>query len=161
MSAMRDRFWLLVAGAALTTIPATAQQSCESLTRLALLGITISSAIPVPAGKFTPPNQDTFVDVSAFCRVAGSAWPEVKFEIWMPTQWNRKLLAVGNGGLAGSINFRQMVEPLERGYATGSTDTGHQGSGNDGSWALGHMERVIDFAHRAVHVTAQADKALV
>src|SRR5262245_32760286 len=117
---MCDRLLLVFAGAALATVPAAAQQSCESLTRLALPGITISSASPVAAGKFTPPgsastNQDTPVNVPAFCRVAGSAWPEVKFEIWMPTQWNRKLLAVGNGGLAGSINFRQMVEPLQHG----------------------------------------------
>jgi feruloyl esterase len=63
--------------------------------------------------------------------------------------------------LAGSINYRQMVEPLQRGYATSSTDTGHQSRNNDASWAAGHMERVIDFAHRAIHVMSQADKAIM
>jgi feruloyl esterase len=158
---MRDRLLLVFAGAALAAAPAGAQQPCESLTRLALPRVTITSAASVSAGPFTPPGQNMVVHAPAFCRVTGTIAPEIQFELWMPAQWNRKLLAVGNGGLAGSINYRQMAEPLERGYATGSTDTGHQGAGNDGSWALGHMERVIDFAHRAVHVTAQADKALV
>jgi len=158
---MRDPLLLVVAGAVLAVTPASAQQACETLTKLTLPGVTISLANSVPAGKFTLPSDNSPVDVPAFCRVAGAVWPEVKFEIWLPMEWNRKLLAVGDGGLAGAINFRQMVEPLEHGYATSSTDTGHEGRGNDASWALGHTERVIDFAHRAVHVTAQADKAII
>jgi feruloyl esterase len=44
-----------------------------------------------------------------------------------------------------------MAAPLSRGYATSSTDTGHEGRNNDGSYALGHREKVIDFGYRAVH----------
>src|SRR5438105_5313595 len=161
MKPMRERLLLLLTGAALAAAPAAAQQSCESLTKLALPNLTVRTSDSVPAGKFIPPGESLFVDVPAFCRVTGIIQPEVQFEIWMPAEWNRKLLAVGNGGLAGSINFRQMVEPLQRGYATSSTDTGHQGRGNDATWALGHMERVIDFAHRSIHVMAQADKAII
>jgi feruloyl esterase len=161
MYAMPDRLLLALAGAALAVAPALAQQPCESLTSLTLPNVTISQASNVLAGKFTPPGQTEPVDVPAFCRVAGVVAPEVKFEIWMPAEWNRKLLVVGNGGLAGSINYRQMIEPLGRGYATSSTDTGHEGRSNDAAWALGHMERVIDFAHRSIHVTSQADKAIV
>jgi pimeloyl-ACP methyl ester carboxylesterase len=35
------------------------------------------------------------------------------------------------------------------------------GYGSDGSWALGHPERVIDYGYRAVHETAQKSKAIV
>ncbi len=63
--------------------------------------------------------------VPAFCRVVGLVKPELKFELWLPAQWNRKYIAVGNGGMAGSIPFPAMVDPLNRGYAVGSTDTGH------------------------------------
>lgn len=155
---MRDR--LLVALAALA-IPAAAQQPCETLTHLTLPRVTITTALSVPAGKFTPPNQTVAIDAPAFCRVSAVIAPEVRFELWMPVQWNRKLLAVGNGGLAGTINYRQMTEPLERGYATSSTDTGHQGATNDATWALGHMQRVIEFAHQSVHAMAEADKAII
>jgi len=87
------------AGVALAAIPAAAQRSCESLTQLALPNVTISLATPVSAGQFTPPGAGAGVEVPAFCRVAGVVAPEIRFELWMPVQWNRKLLAVGNGGL--------------------------------------------------------------
>jgi feruloyl esterase len=161
MKPVRDRLFLILAGAALAALPAAAQQSCESLTKLALPNVTVRSSESVPAGKFIPPGEGVIADVPAFCRVTGIIQPEVKFEIWMPEKWNNKLLAVGNGGLAGSINFRQMMEPLQRGYATSSTDTGHESRNNDASWAQGHMQRVIDFAHRSIHVMAQADKAII
>ncbi len=142
---------------------AAARQACESLTALTLPGVTITSASPVPAGLFVLPSGPASrgpATVPAFCRVAGFVTPEVKFEVWMPTTWNRKFLAVGNGGLAGTINYAAMVAPLERGYATASTDTGHTAD-NDGHWAQGHMQRVVDFAHRGVHVMTEASKAVI
>ena len=141
---------------------ARAQSKCENLKALALPGVTIASAASAPAGPFAiPPSGNRTVQLPSFCRVAGVVAPEVKFELWMPAQWNGKFLAVGNGGLAGSISYAAMAAPLERGYATSSTDTGHSGNGNDGSWALGHYQRVVDFADRAVHVMADADKAIL
>jgi len=45
-----------------------------------------------------------------------------------------------------------MAAALRRGYAAGSTDTGHGGVGTDApQWALGHPEKVADFGYRAVH----------
>ena len=32
---------------------------------------------------------------------------------------------------------------------------------NDGTWALGHYERIVDFADRGVHVMAEADKVIL
>ena len=59
----------------------------------------------------------------------------------MPTaNWNSKFMAVGNGGMAGSISYASMATAISRGYATSSTDTGHEGPNNDGSYALGHRE---------------------
>ena len=55
-------------------------------------------------------------------------------------------MGVGNGGFAGSIQGRtnEMPDALRRGYATAGTDTGHQEPGGD--WAIGHPEKMIDFA---------------
>ena len=143
---------------------ASAQQACETLINVAAPGLQITSAALVSEGPFVLPNAAPETQpyvLPAFCRVAGVVTPEVRFELWMPKQWNKKLLAVGNGGLAGSIAFGAMVKPLRRGYATSSTDTGHVGDSTDGSWALGHYERVFDFADRAVHVMAEADKIII
>ena len=120
-------------------LPVLAQQPCESLTKLALPDVVIQSAVAVPAGDFRLPtgaqNAPT-VKVPAFCRVVGIVKPEVQFELWLPAQWNRKYMAVGNGGMAGAVPVAAMVDPLSRGYAVGSTDTGHVSGNDDGTWAL-------------------------
>jgi Tannase and feruloyl esterase len=144
----------------LAAAPLFAQQPCENLAKLALPNVVITSAAPVGAGILLPPGQRTTINVPAFCRVSGVIKPEVNFEVWLPANWNRKFLMVGNGGLAGTISYTAMADPLQRGYATASTDTGHV-SDNDAHWAQGHMQRVIDYAHRGVHVTAQASKAVI
>ena len=80
----------------------------------------------------------------------------------MPTAgWNGKFMAVGNGGWAGAIAYPQMAPALARGYATASTDTGHEGTNGDASFALGHPEKVIDFGYRAVHEMTVKAKAIV
>jgi feruloyl esterase len=143
-------------------IPMAAQpQRCEELTGLSLRGIVIRSATPINAGMFSP-NGVAPRSVPAFCRVVGTVLPELGFEVWLPAQWNRKYIAVGNGGLAGSVVYTAMFPPLNRGYAVSSTDTGHVGANtNDGRWALGHMDRVINFGQRGVHEMALAAKAVI
>ena len=159
---LRTTLALLAFTAAAT--PGWAQQSCEKLATTPFRGMTITSATSVPAGSFTLPGNGAraaTAQVPAFCRVAGVVGAEVKFELWMPAQWNKKLLAVGNGGLAGSISYAPMVKPLNQGYATSSTDTGHSSGTNDASWALGHYDRIVNLADRGVHVMAEADKVIL
>src|SRR5205814_644539 len=48
----------------------------------------------------------------------------------------------------------------EAGFATALTDTGHQGSFLDGSWALDDQAKQDDFLFRGVHLTAVAGKAI-
>jgi feruloyl esterase len=87
---------------------------------------------------------------------------EIKFEVWMPaSNWNGKFIGLGNGAMGGSISYASMAAALSRGYAASSTDTGHEGSGQDGSFALGHREKVIDFGYRAVHEMTVKAKLIV
>jgi tannase/feruloyl esterase len=84
--------------------------------------------------------------------------------MWLPTDnWNGKFMGVGNGGFAGSIQglTNEMPQALRLGYATAGTDTGHQATGTDASWALDNPQRELDFGYRAVHLTADASKAIV
>jgi hypothetical protein len=146
-----------------------AGQDCEKLTSLKLKDTTITMAESVAAGAFTPPNpfgpqgpQGKPV-AAAFCRVTGSIKPtsdsDIKFEIWLPASgWTGRYESVGNGGFAGVIRYDSMVGPLLGGSAVASTDDGHSTPG--GSWALGHPEKIIDYGYRAVHLTAEAGKAI-
>jgi feruloyl esterase len=147
-------------------VTAFAQQPCANLTSLKLPGVTIKSATPVAAGSFelpgSPGRGGNLINVPAFCRVVAFADQEVQIELWMPEQWNKKLLAIGNGGLAGTVPYAGLVRPLLKGYAASGTDTGHQGANtNDGSWALGHYERIVNFADRGTHLMAETDKAIL
>ena len=147
-----------------------AQSSCENLVKLKLTGASITSATVVAAGSYKPPlypGMPPFpYDLPAFCRVAGIATPttdsKIGFEVWLPLSgWNGKFNQIGNGGFAGSIPIGSMAEPLLRGYATAGTDDGHEGSFVDASWAVGHREKLVDFAYRAVHETSVQAKAII
>lgn len=134
-------------------------QSCERLASLALPGSTITRAQTVSAGASVE-----FGDLPAFCRVAATLRPstdsEIKMEVWLPVEnWNGKLQAVGNGAGNGAIAYGAMAEALRRGYTTSSTDTGHDG--NTASFALGHPEKLIDFAYRSEHEMTVKAKAIV
>lgn len=145
---------------------------CATLTALQLPHVTITMAEPVAAGAFKelpPAPAGSPIDAAtlpAFCRVAATARPtadsDIRFEVWLPLQgWNGKYAGGGNGAWAGSIAYLDMVMALNGGYATATTDMGHQGNQLDASFLAGHPEKLIDFGHRAVHETTVAAKQIV
>jgi feruloyl esterase len=176
------RAMLLLLAGSLTAGPALAAppRPCEALDGLRLPGATITRAQTVAAGAFTPPVPPApnappgpgYGDLPSFCRVAAELAPtpdsHVKIEVWLPgprgvasTGWNGKLMGIGNGGWAGRISYGQMGRALVRGYATASTDTGHEGNSDDGSFVVGHPERAVDFGWRAVHEMTVAARGIV
>ena len=146
---------------------------CESLRTLTLPNTTITTATLVPAGPFTPPAPQGPPGgptgapppmLPAHCRVAmvlkPSADSHIEMEVWMPAEtWNGKFQAVGNGGWAGSISYPAMATALQEGYATASNDTGHKGG--NALFAIDHPEKLVDFAHRAVHEMTVQSKAII
>ena len=105
----------------------------------------------------------TDVPLQPHCRVAAILSPSddshIEMELWLPDDWNGKFLAVGNGGWAGSISFSAMSAGLESGYAVASNDTGH--TGGSAAFAVGHPEKVVDFAWRAMHEMAVRSKRMI
>lgn len=145
-----------------------AATSCENMASLVLPHATISRSEAVAAGAFRLASpgraQDAFKKLPAFCRVAVTISPatdsEINIEIWMPQNgWNGKLQSVGNGAWGGVISYPALVTALIAGYATASTDTGHQG--NNANFIVGHPEKLIDFGYRAAHEMTVVAKAVV
>ena len=155
---------------------------CESLRSVPLTQTTIVTAGVVQAGVFVPPAPPAGARQGAppaqaapppqpipqHCRVTMVLKPtpdsNINVELWMPTDnWNGKLLVVGNGGFAGSIQgYGDMQVALRLGYATAATDTGHSAvDGPNGMFALGHPEKIVDFAYRAVHDLTVKSKQLI
>lgn len=146
---------------------AQAQQTCEKLKDLKLTDTSVLSAESIASGPFAlPPGLPAAsVDVPPFCRVRGEIKPtpdsHINFEVWLPVQWNGKFEQVGNSGLAGFINLLALAGEMKKGFATAGTDNGHQGSPVDGSWVIGHPEKVKDFGYRAVHLTNEKAKQII
>ena len=163
-----------VSALALLATPAAAAE-CEALAGRAVTDGRIDAATVVPAGGFSLPQGPgappgvmaaSFANLPAFCRVQATLKPsadsDIKVEAWLPLEgWNGKFVGIGNGIWAGSISYAQLGEPLSRGYAVASTDTGHTGSGLTADWAVEHPEKLVDFGHRAVHgMTVAAKEAI-
>ena len=154
-------------------VPATRAQTdpavaCAALADQRLPNTTITAAQAITSGSFTPPGAtNAITNLPPFCRVAGVIAPtsesQIRFEVWLPLEkWNGKFAGVGNGGWAGNISFGALADQIRRGYASASTNTGHEAAPgvNAARFAFEHPEQLIDFAYRAHHETAVKAKAL-
>ena len=158
--------------------------ACAALANLKLPQTTITSAMIVPAGPF---SQVTVLDpyaaegttsplptcssniaspqLPAFCRVtAGISTPgalePINIEVWLPLQnWNGKFVGIGNHGAAGEIEYADMGPHLVRGYAVGTTDTGHAGA-NATTW-MQNPQQIINYGYNGVHEMTVKAKAIV
>ena len=121
------------------------------------------------AGEFRAPATGPFIPpaitLPAHCSVRiftpTSSDSGVTSEFWLPdaASWNGKLLGTGNGGYSSALSYLQMAEGLQRGFAVGGSDTGHEGDGL--AFGIGHPEKIRDWAYRSTHVLAEDAKAVI
>jgi feruloyl esterase len=129
---------------------------CAAVTHLSWASTTILSAQTIPAADGVPEH----------CRVEGMITPEVRFQVNLPAQWNRRFYMHGNGGFAGETPetaTRPLVRAaaLKNGFATVQTNTGHDLNAEPlASFAADYAKR-IDYAFRAVHMTVGEAKKIV
>ena len=101
------------------------------------------------------------------CRLSVTSRPTadsvIKIEVMIPvgSAWNGKFVQVGNGGLAGAIPSGVIKARAEEGWASAGTDDGHAGNGRTAVWALGHPQKIKDFADTSLKATTDAAKALI
>ncbi|KAF8855533.1 tannase-domain-containing protein [Acephala macrosclerotiorum] len=128
----------------------------SSLSNASLQQSSIRFTTPIIAGSnFTGDAPETSYNT------VQTALPSAR-RIWLPmkTAWNSIFLTVGNGGCAGGINYPDIVIGLKQGFATMSTDTRHNSTQNDATWT-GNPEEMIDFGHRALHLSTTAAKEVI
>ena len=130
--------------------PATAM-ACRDLRTLTGYEFSVDTAEVVAAGAEAPEH----------CRVTGQILPQVRFEVRLPTDWNGRLMMVGNGGYAGSISPAALDRFVSRGFAAAGTDTGHNGVLEPLGTFATDRQKLIDFAYRAVHVTTITTKQII
>ena len=147
--------------------------TCDSLKSVSFPRTSISSAVVVAAGTFTPPpTPDAPPDripratsMPEICRVQGVLTPvadsDIEFEVWLPSRgWNGNIWRSATADSPAPSATARWAAVGEHGYATPSTDTGHQAA-TDADWALGHPGEMIDFGYRAIHETAVKAKAII
>lgn len=129
--------------------------ACGHLRALTNYDVSIDAATVVPAQG----------EVPEFCLVQGQIVPEVRFEIALPTAWNGRLFMYGNGGFAGEpftaggrIGIRNQA--IRRGFVTAATNTGHDAAREPLATFAANPQKLIDYAYRAVHVTAMTAKTI-
>ena len=138
-----------------STTPRPPKAACAHLRSLTNYDFSIDNATIVPAQG----------DVPEFCLVMGQVMPEVRFELALPKDWNGRLYMFGNGGFAGEslvvparTNTRNAA--VRRGFAVTQTNTGHDASREPLASFAASPQKLIDYAYRAVHVTAMTAKTL-
>jgi len=105
-------------------------------------------------------------DVPEHCLVSGQILPEIRFEVGLPAAWNRRLYMFGNGGYAGGffewpVSIEQRNLALRHGFAIAVTNTGHDKASEPGASFATNLQKLIDFAFRSVHTTAETAKQLI
>jgi feruloyl esterase len=149
-----------------------ATSACEQLLDSQLAGVTVNEAVALEvserqADPTAGPVPQTVRSEVMHCKVTGVIDSTINFELLMPDDWNGKFLMGGGGGFVGSVENQAQEglgggsTPLERGYATAGTDTGHTGDLIDASWALNDPTAQENFAHLAVHRTAEVSKSII
>jgi feruloyl esterase len=130
--------------------------TCEQLELRGLADVAEIAAHTVAAEGNTPQH----------CRVSGLLSPEIAFEVNLPTPWNGRLFMIGNGGHAGEEldnpgRVAQRRQALENGFAMAQTNTGHYASKEpSATFVLSNPQKAVDYAYRAVHLTAVTAKEL-
>jgi hypothetical protein len=132
-----------------------AKEECVALVSQTGYEFSVTTATLVPPAS----------DVPQYCRVNGLIQPDIQFEVSLPAQWNGRLYMFGNGGYAGE----QLDAPgriastriaLARGFATAQTNTGHDAAVEPLATFAVSRQKFLDYAYRAVHVTALTAKRL-
>ncbi|POY75338.1 hypothetical protein BMF94_1566 [Rhodotorula taiwanensis] len=128
--------------------------------------VAAGSTLPANSPFSTPAYNQAVPDLPAFCRFGAyihtSNMSKVQFEVWLPDVWSGRYAMVGNGGDAGGVNFPDMWAPLTKyNMVVASTDTGHNGTAFDPTFAINNPESQIDFGYRAVHLTTEYSKTIL
>jgi len=135
--------------------------ACENLVRGFSENRTKIDSARIVMAAGTAPG---YCDVRGLIGDARAPGKGIRFAVWLPSRkdWNERFYMAGGGGYAGSLSLDAMQTGLNQGYATATTDTGHDATVFPlATFALDDEEIEKDYAYRAVHETVVTAKALI
>lgn len=139
--------------------------SCEDIQNLQFTDLKFGEPVTITSASIIPEDGA----LPEYCDVRGIIYPEIEFNVKLPTDGNGNLYYVGGGGYNGSISEYAMSPGLLRGYATAGSNGGHNGFVGDGSFAYDNPDgsnpdwnqKIDDFGYRSVHETANLAKKII
>ena len=160
--------WTQTAVAVLASLSASvaaaqdsAAERCEALRNFGMESGFVTSTRVVEAAETLP----------AYCEIRATALPAISIEARLPLEgWNGKLYQAGCGGWCGILGrgdgdgrwVNAMIQGLERGYATATSDSGHHGlSVVDGAWAEENTHAERDWGWRSIGETYRVAQTLI
>lgn len=148
----------------LCLLPATALAAAPAIPCQALASKTFGDDVKIASASLIKSTEK----LPEHCDVRGVIWPENQFAIKLPTAWNDRFEMVGNGGTAGTISLSAVDTAIRRGFASSSTDTGHDAAKEPlATFAYVTPEnpngkrKLIDFAYLSAHETAVLSKKII
>lgn len=100
----------------------------------------------------------------------GLATENIEFQVNLPTNWNRKALQFGGGGLNGTLvtglanvplAAPGSLTPLAQGYVTLGSDGGHKGQGGFDGRFMVNDEMLLNYGHQSIKKTHDAAVAII
>lgn len=130
----------------------TPQEACDALS-----GVTIGEA------RLSDPTLVAAAgEIGEHCKVTGLLGTSLRFEVYLPTEWNKKLLQFGGGGFNGAITPGfLLLRPWDAsgGYVTVASNGGHDDP--SGAVFLDNPEVQKDFGYLQIHKVLGAVLAIV
>lgn len=130
---------------------------CEDLLSVDLRDVTSN------ANSVVKTAVEEVVNGITYCSIQGTLGSSANFQVLLPVAtWTQRYMQTGCGGLCGKLSIQVgaaagSAEVANGNFALASSD---MSGGMDGSFGL-DRERRIDFAYRAMHLTAVAAKKLI
>jgi len=115
---MSGMMWLF----AESTLSATDETGCMALATYvnSLTDITFHKPVTNVTATWHPASGP----MPEYCQVTGWIWPEIQFQVSLPTNWNGRYINSGGGGWDGSL-VGPIMDGLVKGYATSGANGGY------------------------------------
>ncbi|KAI1382390.1 tannase and feruloyl esterase [Hypoxylon crocopeplum] len=128
-------------------------------------GISIERAQDVTAGFFVESGNLGYPSIASglppLCVViVNNETAGYRFGMFLPDDWNSRLLVIGSYSFLGGINWLDMGAGVQYGMASLSTDTGHNSGQGDLTWPTTEQLRV-NWAYQAMEGSINLGKTLI
>ena len=158
----------MLSGTNLTVQAAMQEQDILPKIEAGQIGLPTGGAEIVSKELLTTKSGSQYYAVRGQIKPVDQTAPAIEFQVNLPLNWNGKLAQFGGGGFDGFLVTadgestgmgQESLTPLEQGYVTFGSDSGHKSAMWEAEWAL-NDEALENFAYKQLKKTKDVAAAL-